>query len=158
MEPKNRVDKTEQPFWKRKPLEEMNPEEWESLCDGCAWCCLYKLQDEDTQQIHLTSVACRLLDLKTCRCSHYPRRFEKVDTCVQITPEGARSFTWLPETCAYRRVAEGKDLPAWHHLLTGDRRSVHLAGASVLGRVISEYGVDLEDLEDYLLEHDQEDE
>ncbi len=142
------------PFWKRKTLDEMTPEEWESLCDGCAWCCVYKLEDEDTGEIFYTRVACKLLDLKTCRCSNYPRRHELIKTCVQITPDLARSLTWLPETCAYRRVAEGKDLPEWHHLITGDRRSIHLAGASALGKIISENGVDLDDLQDFLLDED----
>ncbi len=133
-------------------MEELSPEEWEALCDGCAWCCLYKLEDEDNGEIAYTSVACRLLDLKTCRCTDYKNRLRRVKTCQRITPQNIRELSWLPRTCAYRRVAEGEDLPDWHHLLTGDRRSVHLAGASVLGRVISERGIDLDDLEDYLFE------
>jgi uncharacterized cysteine cluster protein YcgN (CxxCxxCC family) len=145
----------ELPFWKRKSLEEMTPDEWESLCDGCAWCCVYRLEDEETGQIYTTQVACKLLDLKTCRCRHYPQRHRLIQTCVQITPDLARSLSWLPETCAYRRVAEGKNLPEWHHLITGDRRSIHLAGASALGKVFSEIGIDLDDLQDYLPDEDQ---
>lgn len=146
----------QQPFWKVKPLEAMTPAEWESLCDGCAWCCLYKLQDEDSGEVFMTSVACRLLDLKTCRCSQYAQRQSLVETCIRITPELARSLTCLPETCAYRRLAAGQDLPDWHPLLTGDRRSVHRAHASVLGRVISEHGIDLDDLEAYILDTEDE--
>ena len=134
----------------------MTPAEWESLCDGCAWCCLYKLQDEDSGEVFMTSVACRLLDLKTCRCSQYAQRQSLVETCIRITPELARSLTWLPETCAYRRLAAGQDLPDWHPLLTGDRRSAHRAHASVLGRVISEHGIDLDDLEAYILDTEDE--
>ncbi len=145
------------PFWKRKALEEMTSEEWESLCDGCAWCCLYRLQDEDTGEVFTTSVACRLLNLKNCRCRDYPHRFEQVATCVKITPQTARTFTWLPPTCAYRRLAQGEDLPDWHPLISGDPHSVHRAGASALGRAISELGIDLDDLGDYLLSDDSED-
>jgi len=146
------MKQTPKPFWERLTLEEMTPAEWESLCDGCGWCCLFKLEDEDSGEVGYTSVACRLLDLKTCRCTDYPQRLKRVKTCVQITPEKARMLTWLPETCAYRRLTVGKDLPEWHPLITGDRRSVHLAGFSVLGRVVSEHGVDLNSLEEYLLE------
>lgn len=142
------------PFWKRKTLEEMSPDEWESLCDGCGWCCLYRLEDEESGKVFTTAVACRLLDLKACRCKDYPNRFSRVSTCVRITPETARTYTWLPETCAYRRLALGKDLPEWHPLITGNWRSVHLAGASALGRAISELGVDLDNLEDYILDED----
>ncbi len=144
------------PFWRKKALEEMTPEEWESLCDGCAWCCLYKLEDEDSGDVAVTSVACRLLDLKTCRCTHYAERQSRMPTCIQITPELARTLTWLPETCAYRRVAHGQDLPEWHPLKTGERRSVHTARASVLGRVISELAIDLDDLEEYILSPEDE--
>lgn len=142
------------PFWKRKALEEMTPDEWEALCDGCGWCCLYRLEDEESGKVLTTAVACRLLNLKTCRCQDYPNRFAKVSTCVRITPETARTYTWLPETCAYRRLALGKDLPEWHPLITGNPRSVHYAGASALGRAISELGVDLDDLENYILDEE----
>ncbi|MEN4012966.1 MAG: YcgN family cysteine cluster protein [Chloroflexota bacterium] len=148
---------SEVPFWKRKRLEETSLSEWESLCDGCAWCCLYRLQDDDSGEVFTTSVACRLLDLKTCRCQDYSRRFEKISTCVKITPQTARAFTWLPSTCAYRCLAEGRDLPDWHPLISGDPRSVHRAGMSALGRAISELWINLEDLEDYLICENQED-
>ncbi len=130
----------------------MTHEEWESLCDGCARCCLHKIEDEDTHEVFVTHVACRLLNLKTCRCANYPQRLALVDTCLKITPENIQELTWLPETCAYRRVALGQDLPEWHPLITGDPRSTHRAGASVLGLAISEYGVDMDYLEDYIIE------
>ncbi len=140
------------PFWKQKTIQQMSVEEWESLCDGCAWCCLHKIEDEDTHEIYLTHVACRLLNLKSCRCSNYLQRLTLVDSCLKITPENILDLTWLPETCAYRRAALGQDLPEWHPLLTGTAKSTHQAHASVLGLAISEYGVDMDYLEDYILE------
>ena len=138
------------PFWKTKTLEEMSPEEWESLCDGCALCCLHKFQDEDSGEVILTHVACRLLDLKSCRCRDYRRRHKRVPTCLVLNPKLVRKLDWLPETCAYRLVAEGKDLPDWHPLVSGDPDSVHRAHASVLGRAISERDVEMDRLEDYV--------
>ena len=108
------------PFWKRKSLEEMTHTEWESLCDGCGRCCLLKLEDEDTGEVYLTRLACKLLDLGSCQCSNYPDRQSYVHDCVSITPEKARNLPWLPETCAYRVVAEGGDLAWWHPLVSGD--------------------------------------
>ena len=124
-----------QPFWKLKPLEEMTSAEWESLCDGCARCCLVKLEDEDTGDIHFTDVGCTLLDAKTCRCRDYHRRSSRVPDCVRLTPSVVRTLTWLPVTCAYRLVSEGKDLPDWHPLVSGSSDSVHAAGVSIRGRV-----------------------
>lgn len=144
------------PFWKQKTIQQMTFEEWESLCDGCAWCCLHKIEDEDTREILFTHVACRLLNLKTCRCENYPQRLSLVEDCLKITPENILELTWLPETCAYRRVALGQDLPEWHPLLTGDPKSTHRAQASILGLAISEYGVDMDYLEDYLIEPEDE--
>ena len=123
------------PFWRAKTLEEMNESEWESLCDGCARCCLVKLEEEDSGKVHFTDVGCTLLDAKTCRCADYQRRQRRVPDCVKLTPATVRSLTWLPVTCAYRLVAEGKDLPAWHPLVSGSPDSVHAAGVSVRGRV-----------------------
>ena len=145
------------PFWKTKTLAELTPAEWEALCDGCGWCCLFKLEDEDTREVFYTHVACRLLDLKTCRCMGYDNRLQVVPTCIQINAENIPQLSWLHDTCAYRRLAFGKDLPEWHPLLTGSRLAMHQAGVSMLGKVISEYGVDLEDLEDYLLVPGNED-
>jgi hypothetical protein len=122
------------PFWKTKTLAELDPQEWESLCDGCAKCCLIGLEDEDTGEIHLTDVACKLLDGATCQCSDYPNRKSKVPDCVQLTPENVPTLYWLPKTCAYRLVHEGRDLFAWHHLVCGDREAVHRANVSVRGK------------------------
>ena len=123
------------PFWKRKSLEAMSAPEWESLCDGCARCCLVKLEDEDSGDIHYTDLGCTLLDARSCRCRDYPNRQKKVSDCVRLTPVEARSLTWLPATCAYRLLAAGDDLPRWHPLVSGSADSVHEARISVRGRV-----------------------
>ena len=123
------------PFWRLKTLEEMTSSEWESLCDGCARCCLVKLEDEDTGEIHFTDIGCKLLDAKTCRCRDYKRRKSRVPDCVALTPVVVRTLSWLPVTCAYRLVAEGKDLPDWHPLVSSSAESVHAARVSVRGRV-----------------------
>jgi uncharacterized cysteine cluster protein YcgN (CxxCxxCC family) len=128
-------------FWKTKSLEEMTPKEWESLCDGCGRCCLHKVIYEDrdsADQLQFTNVACRLLDLHSCQCSKYPTRKRYVPDCVKLTPEELRQITWLPPSCAYRRLAEGRDLAWWHPLVSGDPETVHTAGISVRGRAISE--------------------
>ena len=138
-----------EPFWKTKTLSEMSPEEWESLCDGCARCCLIKLEDVDTDELVFTSVACHLLDQGTCRCTNYPERSRLVPTCIKVTADNAGAIRWMPPTCAYRMLAEGKDLAWWHPLVSGDLESVHLAGISVRGRVTSESEVDEDDLEDH---------
>ena len=136
------------PFWKTKRLAEMNRAEWESLCDGCGQCCLHKLEDEDTGAVAVTDVSCKLLDTETCRCGDYANRREYVPDCVQLTPGTVEMLFWLPETCAYRLLARGGDLPPWHPLVTGDPESVHAAGVSVRGAAISETGV--ENLEDHV--------
>jgi hypothetical protein len=123
------------PFWQEKTLEAMSPEEWESLCDGCGRCCLVKLEDEDSGEILYTDVGCTLLDSESCRCGDYSNRQEKVPDCVRLTTEAIRSLSWLPPTCAYRLIEDGKDLYWWHPLVSGDPDSVHAAGISVRGRV-----------------------
>ena len=136
----------EDPFWRRKTLAEMTRGEWESLCDGCAKCCLDKLQDDDTGEISYTEVACRLLDLGTCRCTDYANRKRFVPDCVVLTARTVTRLTWLPSTCAYRLVSEGKDLEWWHPLVSGDPETVHRAGISVRGRAVPEaLAGDLED-------------
>jgi len=127
-----------EPFWQRKTLREMTAEEWESLCDGCGKCCLHKIQYEDSGQLCYTNVACRLLDLGTCRCSRYATRQNYVPDCVQLTPENIDDLAWMPSTCAYRLLAEGKPLFDWHPLVSGDPDSVHRAGQSVLGKAVPE--------------------
>lgn len=126
------------PFWKTTKLQDMTSEQWESLCDGCGRCCLHKLRDEDTDALSFTNVSCRLLDTATCRCSKYETRRDWVPDCVSLTPESLREIDWLPPSCGYRRVAEGKDLAAWHPLVSGDPDSVHRAGVSVRGRAVDE--------------------
>jgi uncharacterized cysteine cluster protein YcgN (CxxCxxCC family) len=141
-----------EPFWRAKTLEEMTQAEWESLCDGCGRCCLNKLEDFDTGEIFWTDVACTLLDGASCRCKRYEARFEVVPDCVALTPEMVRTLTWLPPTCAYRLVAEGKNLKWWHPLRSGDPESVHRAGVSVRGKTVSEDDVPLELFEDRVVE------
>ena len=127
-----------EPFWKTKSLEQMTGEEWESLCDGCGRCCLHKLRHEETEALSFTNVACRLLDLDTCQCSDYARRQRRVPDCVSLTPKALADIDWLPPSCAYRRVRDGKGLAWWHPLVSGDPDTVHQAGVSVRGRAISE--------------------
>ncbi|MPZ56930.1 MAG: YcgN family cysteine cluster protein [Rhizobiales bacterium] len=123
------------PFWKRKALRQMTDSEWESLCDGCGRCCLSKLEDEDTHEVHFTDIGCRLLDGQTCRCHDYPNRTALVDDCVRLTPEVVETIAWLPPSCAYRLVREGRDLYWWHPLVSGDPETVHAAGVSIRGRL-----------------------
>jgi len=127
-----------EPFWKAKNLGEMTAAEWEALCDGCGRCCLIKLEDEDTGDIAVTRLACKLLDIGSCRCSDYENRQAHVGDCVKLTPGDVRRLSWLPETCAYRLIDEGQDLRWWHPLVSGTPESVHEAGISVRGSAIGE--------------------
>ena len=138
-------------FWE-KPLAELTPAEWESLCDGCGRCCLVRLEDEDTGHIHFTDIACRLLDVETCRCADYARRRRRVRDCLKLTPDLAASLAWLPPTCAYRLRADGKPLAWWHPLVSGSPETVHEAGISVRGRVaLTERDLKIEDYPDHIV-------
>jgi uncharacterized cysteine cluster protein YcgN (CxxCxxCC family) len=140
-------------FWKTKKLTEMTTEEWESLCDHCGKCCLHKLEDEDTGEIAFTRVACRLLDLTTCHCTRYRKRTRLVPECLDLKQHSFVEYHWLPSSCAYRLLHEGKTLPAWHPLLTGQADSAQRAGQSISAYAIKETDVNAEDdLEDYVLE------
>lgn len=138
------------PFWESKSLREMNRTEWESLCDGCGKCCIHKLEDEETGELHPTNVACRLLDRRTGRCSDYKHRKAHVPECVRLTPEKLDAIDWLPSTCAYLLLHHGEPLPGWHPLITGDPDSVHVAGMSVRGWTVSED--EAGDLEHHMIE------
>lgn len=127
-----------EPFWKRKSLEELTEAEWESVCDGCGLCCLLKLEDADSGARAITRVACKLLDLRRCRCKDYARRHDLVPDCVSLSARKVAEIDWLPDTCGYRLIAEGKDLAWWHPLVSGDRNSVHRAGISVRRWAVSE--------------------
>ena len=134
------------PFWKALALEELSEEQWESLCDGCGRCCALKLQNPETGAVHYTRAACRLLDRQTCRCTDYANRAERVPDCTVLNPDRARAYHWLPDSCAYRRLAAGQDLCWWHPLVSGNPDTVHAAGISVRGQVLSEDHVHESDL------------
>jgi len=139
------------PFWETKRLAEMTATEWESLCDGCGKCCLVKLHDVDRDVYEFTDVACRLLDGRTCRCRDYRNRQRLVKDCVRLTTRNVTRLGWLPATCAYKLVADGEPLYWWHPLVSGDPETVHLAGISVRGRVVSETLVDEDDVVDHIV-------
>lgn len=145
------MNQEDEPFWHRKALGEMTPAEWESLCDGCARCCLIKLEDEDTGDVFYTDAACRLLDSSACRCTDYPARSSLVPDCLRLSPALVGEAEWLPPTCAYRVLAEGGDLAWWHPLVSGSTETVHEAGISVRGRVVAECAIAEEDLEGHIV-------
>ncbi len=138
-------DKSNLPFWKTKNMAEMSPSEWESLCDNCGKCCCIRLEDEDTGDIYITDVACKLFDPQTCKCTDYPKRSQKVPDCVTLTKDNVDQLHWMPRTCAYRLVSEGKDLPDYHHLISGSRETIHEVGMSVQNAVTSEIFVSEEE-------------
>ncbi len=140
------------PFWETTALADMTPEQWEALCDGCARCCLHKLQDQESGAVYFTMVACRLLDRQTCRCRDYARRTRRVSACLVLSPENVHTADWLPDTCAYRRLLAGRPLSRWHPLISGDRETVHRAGVSVRGLTLSEADVHPDDWPRMILE------
>ncbi|MDF1779043.1 MAG: YcgN family cysteine cluster protein [Rhizobiaceae bacterium] len=143
---------TTDPFWKTTSLEDMTQQQWESLCDGCGRCCLNKLEDWDTGEIAWTNVACRLLDSSSCRCGDYENRQAKVPECISLTPDAVRAIAWLPPSCGYRLVAEGRDLYWWHPLISLDPQTVHQAGVSVRDRTVPEDGMEPEDFENHIVD------
>ncbi|MEO9575860.1 MAG: YcgN family cysteine cluster protein [Tateyamaria sp.] len=140
-------------FWETKSLDQMSEAEWEALCDGCGKCCLNKLEDEDSGEVALTRVACRLLDDATCRCAQYEIRHQFVPDCIVLKPSNIESHLyWMPQTCAYRMLHEGRGLADWHPLISGTAETVHAAGVSMRGRTVSEFEVADEDWEDHIIE------
>lgn len=142
----------DQPFWKTKSLSDLSQDEWESLCDGCGKCCLLKLEDEDSGEIAYTRLHCKLLDANTCRCADYENRKALVPDCVQLSADNVTALKWMPSTCAYRLIADGEDLPDWHHLVCGDKQRVHKDGHSILGKTLSEEAVLEEDQIDWIID------
>lgn len=142
----------EGPFWQRKSLVQMSPREWESLCDGCGKCCLHKLQDEETDELLFTSVCCQYLDTESCRCQVYLDRKSYVPDCLTLTGSHLDELQWLPSTCSYRLLYEGKALPDWHPLITGDTQVLHVRHISVRGKVISEKDVDDDSWDQYIID------
>lgn len=140
-------------FWETKRLRDLSPNEWEALCDGCGKCCLNKLEDPDTREVALTRVSCRLLDDTTCRCAQYDIRHQFVPDCIVLTAANlSENAYWMPLTCAYRLLYEGRPLYDWHPLISGDPETVHAAGVSVRGRVVPEFEIPEEDWEDHIIE------
>jgi uncharacterized cysteine cluster protein YcgN (CxxCxxCC family) len=138
-------------FWEGKTLAQLSADEWEALCDGCGQCCLYKLEDEDSGDIYLTNVVCRFLDRTTGQCQVYPERRQAVPTCVQLNPLNVLELSWIPPTCAYKLVGEGKPLTAWHPLISGNKSNNHRAEFFLGDQVISETEIDMNDLEDHVI-------
>ena len=141
----------EKPFWETIPLMEMNKQQWESLCDGCAKCCLHKLEDEDTGEVHYTEIVCRYLDRDTCNCTEYKHRQELVPNCVWLKPEDVKEFHWLPSSCSYRLISEGKPLPKWHHLRSGDKDLIHKRNQSMRRKGIPDDKIPEDDWQDHII-------
>lgn len=139
--------------WWHDGLEPLNEEQWEALCDGCGLCCLHKLQDDETDEFYYTSLSCNLLNTKTCECTDYANRFAKVPECLKLTKENYNeALPWLPNSCSYKRVANGQDLPRWHHLRAGNKALMHKHGMSVTDRVQHAQGIAEEDYQEYVLQ------
>ena len=138
-------------FWQTKSLKEMDSKEWEALCDGCAKCCLVKLEDHDSGEIFHTNVTCELLDIETCKCSNYEGSHSVVNDCINLDQDNIQTLGWLPKSCSYRLIADGKGLPDWHYLVSGSSQTVHSYGASLQGWVVSELDVSDDDIEDHII-------
>ncbi len=145
------IEQADKPFWETKALSEMNRVEWESLCDGCAKCCVHKLEDDDTGLIHFTNVVCHYLDQKKCQCTVYNDRTHLVPDCLKLEPGDIEDLHWMPGTCAYRLLDEGKSLPIWHPLLTGNRKAIIDTGNTVTGKVISEEYVHEDGFDEHII-------
>jgi uncharacterized cysteine cluster protein YcgN (CxxCxxCC family) len=145
------VNNSSTDYWNNTPLHELSHEQWEMLCDGCGKCCLHKLQDEDTNEVFYTRVACKLLDTKSGGCQDYDQRFSRVPDCMDVAKMLTSEMAWLPNSCAYRLRADNKPLPQWHPLISGKQSSVHKETKSIRGRVVSEVDVDEADLENYII-------
>jgi hypothetical protein len=141
-------------FWEEKSLSEMSREEWESLCDHCGKCCLLKLEDEDDEagSVYYTNIVCHLFNHDDGHCTDYPNREQRVPTCLRLTQDNLDDIAWLPPSCSYRSIMEGRGLEDWHHLISGDKNTIHETGNSVLGKVISENDIDEEQIEEYIVE------
>lgn len=146
---------SEKPFWETRSLHEFSKSEWESLCDGCGQCCVIRFQDEDTDEIRSTDVVCRFLGMESIQCTCYENRQTQMPECMVVTPENAHE-SWLPPTCAYHLLSKGEPLPEWHHLISGDRNTVHDVGVSVIGKVISEEGIHPSEIEERIQFDDKE--
>lgn len=138
-------------FWLTTPMEKMSHEQWESLCDGCGKCCQVQFLDEEEAMLMQTDVACPLLDTETVRCTNYQDRLKLAPDCMQITPETLDDYFWLPDSCAYKVVARGEDLPSWHHLVSGDPQLIHKLGKSVQGKLINESQLTPQEVEDHII-------
>ena len=143
-------------FWETKTLSEMSSTEWEKLCDGCGKCCVIKLEDVDDGTIYYTDIGCKQLDGQSCQCKDYANRKKIVPDCVILTPDNLEALPWMPQSCAYRLLHEGKSLPDWHPLVTGDKNSTHTAGKSVLGKIFTEGDIDEEDYPDHIKDWNNE--
>lgn len=137
-------------WWEEKRLSALSSSEWESLCDHCGKCCLLKLEDEDTGDVYYTDVACSLVDAKSCHCSNYLEREALVPDCLKLTPDNLEQIAWMPLSCSYRRIMEGRGLPEWHHLVCGSKDEIHHQGFSIRGRYIDENEV--KDVEEHIVE------
>ena len=137
-------------FWETKNLIDMNENEWESLCDKCGKCCVIKLEDFDTQEVHYTNVSCNLLCEKSASCKDYENRKSIVPDCIILSPDNLKDLKWMPETCAYKLLNEGKNLPYWHPLLSGNDKDIVNSGNSVKNRVTNENKIKIKDLPDYI--------